>query len=475
MTLKGVMTIELTDENTGAVETVTEENMITESVNNILGLNPMGIFYAATGEYDDAVLWNGNLLPICPNMIGGILLFSEALAEDEELLYESSDNPPVAYASNNVNSTANLARGSLNLTESMALSNGYKFVWEFTPNQGNGTIAAVALTSLVGDASAFLQLKAADIGSIPDANKMVLFEAVEMDFENSLLYSITFENAGVRIRKLRIPVFSIGLNEKLDDSTYTVLDDEVLTPETFEFLGSYTKYGEFMDGQDGYWYGFSNEGNSSGDATMLWIKISKTDYSFTEGQWTLSNAKLMDVGNREGQWTLSNAKLMDVGNRENGTFAERVVKCCVRGGYLYVPAYDKTGIYKISLSNSTDVTLINFGFTSQWKPLCETGSCELYMTLVGDLIIGGDFQITAEDAVIQTQGSVRLNNAATPLFQYKNFLFGWGGSYGNEYRTAYLLTPYLASINNLSSAVVKTVDKTMKITYTLTEQPDSVP
>ena len=436
MTLKGV-TIELTNENTGAVETVTEENMITESVNNILGLNPMGIFYAATGEYDDAVLWNGNLLPICPNMIGGILLFSEALTEDEELLYESSDNLPVAYASNNVNSMANLARGSLNLTESIALSNGYKFVWEFTPNQGNGTIAAVALTSalggqngfgsLVGDASAFLQLKAADIGSIPDANKMVLFEAVEMDFENSLLYSITFENAAVRM-------------------------------ETFEFLGSYTKYGEFLDGQDGYWYGFSNEGNSSGDALMLWIKISKTDYSFTEGQWTLSNAKLMDVGTRAFD-----------------SFAERSVKCCIRGGYLYVPAYDKKGIYKISLSNSTDVTLIEFGFTSQWKPLCETGSCELYLTLIGDLIIGGDFQITAEDTVIQTQGSVKLNNAATPLFQYKNFLIGWGGSYGNEYRTAYLLTPYLASINNLSSAVVKTVDKTMKITYTLTEQPDSVP
>lgn len=88
MVLKGVMTIELTDENTGAVETVTEENMITEAVNNILGLNPMGIFYAATGEYDDALLWNGNLLPICPNMIGGILLFSETLAEDEGLLYD---------------------------------------------------------------------------------------------------------------------------------------------------------------------------------------------------------------------------------------------------------------------------------------------------------------------------------------------------------------------------------------------------
>ena len=28
--------------STGAVETVTEENMITEAVNNILGLNPIG-------------------------------------------------------------------------------------------------------------------------------------------------------------------------------------------------------------------------------------------------------------------------------------------------------------------------------------------------------------------------------------------------------------------------------------------------
>ena len=125
MVLKGVMTLELTDKNTGAMETVTEENMITETVNDILGLNPMGGFYAATGEYDEALLWNGNLLHICPNMI---LLFSEALAEDEELLYESTDNLPVAYASNDVNSTANLARGSLNLTESMAISNGYSWV-----------------------------------------------------------------------------------------------------------------------------------------------------------------------------------------------------------------------------------------------------------------------------------------------------------------------------------------------------------
>lgn len=79
MKLKGEMVIELTDTNTDAVEKVQETNMITEAVNNILGLNPMGIYLKASGEYDNSVLWNGTLLPICPNMIGGILLFPAVL------------------------------------------------------------------------------------------------------------------------------------------------------------------------------------------------------------------------------------------------------------------------------------------------------------------------------------------------------------------------------------------------------------
>ena len=249
-------------------------------------------------------------------------------------------------------------------------------------------------------------------------------------------------------------MFNIGLNEKLDDTTYTVLEEQTLTTESFTFLGDYTKYGEFMDGHDGYWYGFSNEPNSSGDAKMVWIRISKKDYSFTEGSWTLSKAKLSEVGSRA----------------KDSSYPERNVKCCVRKGYLYVPSYDKKGVYKINTANSADVTLIPLGFTSKLKSLGEDGSCEVYMTLLGDMIVAGDFQITADDRVIKTQGSARFEAMATPLFQYKNFVFMWGGSYGKEHRCAYLLTPYLASINNLSSAVVKNTDKTMKITYTLTEE-----
>ena len=78
MRLKGTMVLELTDGATGEVETVTEENMVTEAVNDILGMNPMGVFYSEE-RLADVLSWNDVLLPVCPNMVGGILLFSKAL------------------------------------------------------------------------------------------------------------------------------------------------------------------------------------------------------------------------------------------------------------------------------------------------------------------------------------------------------------------------------------------------------------
>ena len=464
--LTGNLTIELADQNTGETETLSETNMVTNAVNDILGINPMATMYKTADEYDDTLIWNNELLPICPNMIGGILLFSSSITEAADNLYLPSTNLPVAYASNDVNATANTKRGSMNLTESMKLTNGYKFVWEFTPSQGNGTIAAVGLTSRQGGANAYgsevavdgtlLQTKRAsleyDDGFIND-----LFRCISVDFENSKLYSLSYASNTVTIKRYRIPIFDIGLNERLNDSTLTLEDTTVLQCSTFKFYGSYTPYGIFCDGGDGYWYGFSNQENSAGSATMLWIKIKKSDYSFTEGSWTLSNAKLTVVGSF----------------KEGSNYPSGSRNSVVRNGYLYVFAYDKTGIYKINLSNSTDITLIPFGFTSAFKCIGESGSTECRLSILNDIIIGYDFEIDISDNVIATFAGVRCGNIATPFFQYKEFVFAWGGAHLSQYRYTWLLTPYLATISNLSQAVVKNADKTMKITYTLTEQETS--
>ena len=350
----------------------------------------------------------------------------------------------------------------MNLVESMALDDGYKFVWEFTPSQGNGTIAAVGLTSKQGGANAYGSDSGVDTTLLLLRKNSLdmdvtwlntLFRTVEVDFENGLLYSIAYASNTVTVSRYRIPVFDIGLNEKLDDTTLTLEDTTVLSCSTFRFYGSYTPYGIFLDGGDGYWYGFSNQANSSGDATMLWIKIKKDDLTFTEGSWTLSNAKLKTVGSF----------------RPDSSYPATQRNAVVRNGYLYVLSYDDEGIYKINVNNPTDVTLISLGFTSAARSICGSGSCEARLLMVKNLIIGYDFTLDAGDRVDATLGGTRMDNLATPLFCYKEFVMGWGGSYGNEYRYNFLLTPYLATICDLSQAVVKNADKTMKITYTLTE------
>lgn len=464
MKLRGNMVIEMIDDATGeVVERVQEENMVTSAVNHILGLNPMGIFYSVSGEYDNHLLWNDNMLPICPNMIGGILLYPETLEEKADNVYPSTKKLPVAYASNDVNATADVARGSMNLTESKKLDNGYRFVWEFTPSQGNGTIAAVALTSKLGGVAgygsmvnskdAFYQIMETRLESQTVEELAELYSAVEVEFEKNLLVNIRFKDNSVVIHKRRLPVFSLGLNDRLNDTTNNLLEEKVIACSTFKFLGSYTPYGDFLDGHDGYWYGFANQVNSSGSAKLYWVKIKKADYTMEEGVWTLANTFLKAIG-----------------SFKIDTYAQRTVRGVIRNGYLYLTAYNDEGIYKINLSNSTDVTLIPFGFKSAGKVLGGSGTCANYLCMVNDLIIGWDYQIKPDDTVVQTVGSARIPNLGTPLFQYKEFCFGWGGNYGSDYRMCFLLTPYLASVNNLSSAVVKTTDKTMKITYELTEE-----
>ena len=242
---RGQFTIELEDQNTGAVEIVSETNMITNAVNDLLGSNPMGLFYHTAGRYDTEMNWNDEMLPICPNMIGGLLLFSSAITEQVANIYPSSSNLPVAYASNDVNATANVKRGSMNLTESMALSDGYKFVWEFTPSQGNGTIAAIGLTSKQGGANAYGSDVAVDTALLLLRQNSLdltvewlntLFRTVEVDFENGLLYAYgatglmgnLYAESGLRANNLQNS-YEKKLN--ITDEEYTRLVDDNAYPD----------------------------------------------------------------------------------------------------------------------------------------------------------------------------------------------------------------------------------------------------
>ena len=464
MALKGRAVIELKNVKTGEVQRVEKENLVTNAVTEILRTNPVGVFYRNTDEMT-AFRWD-QFLPICPKLIGGILLFPEQLTVQVTNIYASSPNYPMAYASNTVNGGTDMQRGSMNQTESRRLDNGYQFVWDFNENQGNGEIAALALTSAQGgingfgstiaSANTFLNVQDVSSPSATPANVRLYTFIVEMNFTTETAVSISAHGSEITITKFREPVFSVGLNDRFDDSARKILETRTIQCSTFQMIYDMVdNYGQFLDGKDGYWYGFSNRPNASGDAVMYWVRISKSDYSMQEGVWTLTGAKLMEVG-----------QMCDP--VEDASYTDRSCRSCIRNGYLYVMAYNKKGVYQIKLMDPTDIRLINLGFISSWQTFENMGSGELYMTVVGDQIYACDFRILADNTVVKISVEDKLAGASTPLFQYKEFLFAWSGG-SSVRRVVFVLTPFQATVNNLDSAVVKTTDQTMRITYTLTE------
>ena len=82
-----------------------------------------------------------------------------------------------------------------------------------------------------------------------------------------------------------------------------------------------------------------------------------------------------------------------IGSFKIDTYVENACRAAIRDGYLYVPANNLTGIYKINLNNSADVTFIEFGFTSAGTSMSGASTSVITLVLVNDLLIGYDYMI----------------------------------------------------------------------------------
>ena len=170
---------------------------------------------------------------------------------------------------------------------------------------------------------------------------------------------------------------------------------------------------------------------------------------------------------------INGAKVQAVGyhSQYNGN-PQRSVQSVLQNGFLYMVSYDKTKVYKINIENPADVKEIPLGFTTNFT--CNDDyyrSGSIYLVNIGDWIVGSDFLINTEDRVFKKANNAPWTYTSTPLFQYGPYLFSFGGYYANATRqNLFLATPYLATINNLETSVIKTADKTMKITYTIQEE-----
>lgn len=140
--MKGKATLILSDARSGEViSTVTEENMFTDAIANIIDPAPFTMLYDFS--FSDFMKL---ATPLWERYLGGVMLLSEPVEERADNIFLPGGAKPLATAGG-AYSGDDVLRGSLNLNESYPLENGYHFTWDFATDKANGTIACVALTS----------------------------------------------------------------------------------------------------------------------------------------------------------------------------------------------------------------------------------------------------------------------------------------------------------------------------------------
>lgn len=449
--MKGKTIIELTDVKTKKKEVLKDDNLVTDVLEKILTLNPNGLLTNINKD---------TFYPIVEKIVGGILLFKDKITEDKNTSFVSTSNECIGYAGQVEGVQENPLQGSFNKQESKATSNGYKFVWDFGTSKANGKISSVCLTNAKAGGGYFGTKSNGETNRIKLGEDKYLIKdtdtemkkkyvnVVEANFEENYIVSIVPESDYLRIIKSREPL----LNFRLDDSL-SFLNEKNITETKIKYKKSYGTYGVciYVDAENYYLLKTSTSG---GNTNVTKLKINKANNSIEETEFTLENVKIENIGSYSLDYDYY-----------------RTIKSVLRGGYVYAVSTDEKYVVKFAINNPVDVTKIEPKFTLKTGSVSShTTGCGMY--ILGDMIIGTNFTIDKNDKVTEIAQSDLSTIECIPL-SYGPFLLGYfanGESSGDKYlrKVLYLITPYSATINNLSKTVEKTADKTMKITYYLT-------
>lgn len=449
--MKGKTIIELTDVKTKKKEVLKDYNLVTDVLEKILTLNPNGLLTNINKD---------TFYPIVEKIVGGILLFKDKITEDKNTSFVSTSNECIGYAGQVEGVQENPLQGSFNKQESKATSNGYKFVWDFGTSKANGKISSVCLTNAKAGGGYFGTKSNGETNRIKLGEDKYLIKntdtemkkkyvnVVEANFEENYIVSIVPESDYLRIIKSREPL----LNFRLDDSL-SFLAEKNITETKIKYKKSYGTYGVciYVDAENYYLLKTSTSG---GNTNVTKLKIKKANNSTEETEFTLENVKIENIGSYSLDYDYY-----------------RTIKSVLRGGYVYAVSTDEKYVVKFAINNPVDVTKIEPKFTLKTGSVSShTTGCGMY--ILGDMIIGTNFTIDKNDKVTEIAQSDLSTVECIPL-SYGPFLLGYfanGESSGDKYlrKVLYLITPYSATINNLSKTVEKTADKTMKITYYLT-------
>ena len=417
----------------------------------------------------------GKLFPLS-QWFAGCLLTDEQNDASTSMIAHNSN--VIAQAGNDAYTGINLRRGSYNSNESHFIIDqdgrykGFQYVWDWTTSQGNGTIRSVCLTRpVLGKTDIANDRSVSETswvitenmsGILDNEMTYILSQMSYLDLANERGYLVEYSSGVITVREFFINNPRYHLNGNSLDIINELLPHEI----EYTLSGDVATRSVSFEGNNIHIFTRTNTSTSSTYSGVLnEVVISMTNWSVTaERSFTYTDALPSTYA-------------------ESNEFRTNI--CPIVNGYVYVLA--RTGstvvIIKQNLTNAADVDYLTHPIFAN-----EGASAGDIQSYNGPAVIlpNGDF-IKCTSYFTGNQLNLYFHNGTFyscrgtyPGDEYwnwsRNILPVVGGFIcllpGNSSQTRYsLLTcyPYVSTVNNLSSAVTKTADLTMKLTYTITE------
>lgn len=477
--LQGKTKIELFETRPGGgYFKVEDSNMVTNACYNLVNLP--GTISRLIGS----PLMPSVLTPLRTTALQGLMLFDQNLAEDvNNIIPYAATMNKIGCASGSTNN-ATPYRGILNATETVDLENGRRFVWDFPTDKANGTIRSVCLTSPAG------AVYGPEVGTYKtDEYTYGRFRLVnnrESFKEGS--YSYSFYSSPILCSGESPFTFPIG---SFEENTFLYLAPVTggQTSCTFQkmivdmsklTLSSYkevrktqvtvttkgAKLAAYMMADDNNIYSFYPTSTSAFDFVKIDAKtleiIEEKNVNVQDVNYNISVQGLQGI-EKDGYYYVCNGK-----GRGSGT------------DMTYAAA---TGIYKINITDFSDYTYI---------PVSTLGT---------DFSYYGVYMQNYSDTLSISSGNLCYHDLATHSYIINSdelkitYYFYRYSSISYAKRKEFILpspwlpkplvllcsvdggndiylgfdTCYMATINNLSTPVVKNETQTMKVTYEITE------
>lgn len=478
--LKGHAKLVLIDRRGNVLEEIEKDNMITNALDfvipTLIGSNK------SPNEY---------LLPIAFNALGGLMLFDGPLEEDADNIHFPNKDVHLVGYGGRYTDAGNPQRGSYNSSESSSNENSYTMVWDFNTSQANGTIRSLALTHRLGGECPFgffnTNINVGDLRT-SDGDKYIFHRDQKTQLE---YYFMGAGSGGAPIRSVFNPSNIFGVADgaaspKRYSSIIKTLPYYGIQHHYLYNAGSYsnprweTRYANvqtgnlYRDGFDGYHYVVWSPGNSSGDGTFYLKKLKTSDVSFEEDE------QQTEVTCANCQFSGPNSDGTHGGNTGASGYG------VVSNGFVYLRSYDRHKVYKIELANTLNIVEINIGsaFT-----IYSDGTFMFPVRSGGCRVIAqenkGDGNYHAHHFLISEDGAYTMDQIDRNYSTwYHSYYEGWTetpdlkvltrNNYGYLGRK-YLAFNYLGTICNLSSPVIKTAAASLKVIYTLTDEPEPEP